>query len=146
MSEGARNNVTRNLESSFMSLGEEMVPVPKTATGALMSVATYLQATQPLENDPRVALHRQQIKFINMAGAELLPEEPQPPADVAASNNTPPRHQRSPRQEPWTHQLGDRITRDQEDRITCVNNERAARDQENRATRDRRGTTPAAGP
>ena len=68
--EGARTTVTRNLENSFMSLDDGGIPIPKTATGALMSVATYLQATQPPENDPRAALHRQQIKFVSMAGAE----------------------------------------------------------------------------
>ena len=121
-----------------MSLDEEGIPVPKTATGALMSVATYLQATQPLENDPRAALHHQQIKFINMAGAELLPKEPQPAGDAPAGNKTLPRHQRSPRQEPRTRHLSDRVARDQEDRVVWVRNDRAARDQEDRATRDRR--------
>ena len=77
------------------------VPIPKTATGALMSVATYLQATQPPENDPRAALHRQQIRFVSIAGAELTSEEPpQPAASAAAVNNAPPRHQQSPRHEP----------------------------------------------
>ena len=113
-----------------MSLDEEGIPIPRTAIGALMSVAMYLQATQPPEDDSRAALHRRQIKFVNMAGAKLIPEEPpQPEAEVAAANNAPTRRQPSPRHEPRTRRLGDRGARGPEDRITCVNNERAARDQ-----------------
>ena len=139
MPNGARTAVTRNLEESFMSLDEEGIPIPKTATGALMSVATYLQATQPPEDDPRAALHHQQIKFVSMVGTKLIPEEPpQPAAEVATANNAPTRRQPSPRHEPRTRQLGDRGARGPEDRITCVNNECAAHDQENRATYDRR--------
>ena len=44
---GARTTVTRNLEDSFMSQDDAGIPIPKTATDALMSVATYLQAMQP---------------------------------------------------------------------------------------------------
>ena len=96
-----------------MSLDEGGVPIPKTATGALMSVATYVQATQPPEDDPRAALHRQQTKFVSMAGAELIPEEPpQLAATAAAANNAPPRRQQSPRHEPRTRNLGDRAARD----------------------------------
>ena len=104
-----------------------------------MSVSTYLQATQPPEDDPRAALHRRQIKFISMAGAEVIPEEPpQPVVAATAANNAPPRRQQSPRLEPKTRHLGDRAAHDQEDRIVCVNNERATHDRENHVTHDRR--------
>ena len=110
---GARTTVTRNLEDSFMSQDDAGIPIPKTATGTLMSVATYLQATQPPESDPRAALHRQQIKFVSMASAELIPEEPpQPTAAAMTANDAPPRRQQSPRREPWTRHLDDRAARD----------------------------------
>ena len=135
-----RNNVTRNLEASFMSVDEQGIPIPKTASGVLMSVATYLQATQPPESDPRAALHRQQIKFLSTMGTTLIPEEPQPAVTAAAGNNTVNRRQPSPRRETRTREVTDRIARDRdrENRVIRGNDERTAPEQDNRVTRDRR--------
>ena len=51
-----RNNVTRNLEASFMSVDEQGIPIPKTAAGVLMSVATYANQARIKINDTRVAI------------------------------------------------------------------------------------------
>ena len=58
ISERDRADLTHNLDLSFMTHDEEGIPIPKTATGALLSVATYLRTTQPPADDPNAALHR----------------------------------------------------------------------------------------
>ena len=59
MTDAERAVATRNLDSSIMTEDADGIPIPRTASGALMSLSTYLRATQPPEGDPRAALHRQ---------------------------------------------------------------------------------------
>ena len=51
VSDADRSEMTKNLESSFMSLDENGNVIPKTPTAAVLAVATYLQLTQPPEGD-----------------------------------------------------------------------------------------------
>ena len=66
--------MTRNLESSFMSLDANGNVIPKTHAAAVLAVATYLQVTQPPEGDPRAEQHRQAILGMGMIGARLQTE------------------------------------------------------------------------
>ena len=58
VNEEDRSNMTRNLESSFMTFDENGNVVAKTPEAAVLAVATYLRLTQPPEGDPRAQQHR----------------------------------------------------------------------------------------
>ena len=67
MTDQDRIAATRNLETSYLTEDAEGIPIPKTASAALMSIGTYLQLTQPPEGDPRANVHKQQIKAHKLA-------------------------------------------------------------------------------
>ena len=67
MTDEERAGATRNLESSYITEDTEGIPVPKTASAALMSIGTYLQLTQPPEGDPRANVHKQQMRALKLA-------------------------------------------------------------------------------
>ena len=67
MTDEDRIAATQNLETSYLTEDAEGIPVPKTASAALMSIGTYLQLTQPPEGDPRANVHRQQMKALKLA-------------------------------------------------------------------------------
>ena len=89
LTESERAALTRDLGVSFMTHDEDGIPIPKTAQGALMSVATYLKATQPPDGDPNAALHRQQIKSLHMAGGALATVEENPGGSRTRREDTP---------------------------------------------------------
>jgi hypothetical protein len=104
-----RAALTRDLDVSFMTHDEDGIPIPKTAQGALMSVATYLKATQPPDSDPNAALHRQQIKSLHMAGGALATVEEHP-------GGSRTRREATPRREVQTRENRDRTVANQDDR------------------------------
>ena len=66
MADEERAGATHNLESSYITEDAEGIPVPKTASAALMSIGTYLQLTQPPEGDPRANVHKQQMRALKL--------------------------------------------------------------------------------
>ena len=72
MTDEERARATRNLESSYVTEDAEGIPVPKTTSGALMSIGTYLQLTQPPKGDPHANVHKQQIKALKLGEEALL--------------------------------------------------------------------------
>jgi hypothetical protein len=46
----------KNLESELMEIHDEGNVIPKTPEAALLALATYLQSTQPMDDDPRVTI------------------------------------------------------------------------------------------
>ena len=59
MTDEERLAATRNLESSYLTEDTEGIPIPRTASAALMSIGTYLQLTQPPEGDTRANVYKQ---------------------------------------------------------------------------------------
>jgi hypothetical protein len=53
-----RQNLSRNLDSSFQSVDEQGNIMPKTPEAALVAAQTYLYTTQPNLGDPREHMHR----------------------------------------------------------------------------------------
>ena len=86
-----RSHMTRNLESSFMSLDANGNVIPITPAAAIPAVATYLQVTQPPEGDPRAEQHRQAILGMGMIGAKLGMKEALQP-EAAPRREPSPRH------------------------------------------------------
>ena len=67
MTDKERLAATRNLESSYLSEDTKGIPVPRTASAALMSIGAYVQLTQPPEGDPRSNVHKQQMRALKLA-------------------------------------------------------------------------------
>jgi hypothetical protein len=53
-----RRNLSRNLDSSFLSVDEQGNIMPKTPEAALVAERAYLYTTQPNLGDPREQMHR----------------------------------------------------------------------------------------
>jgi hypothetical protein len=53
-----RRNLSRNLDSSFLSVDEQGNIMPKTPEVALVAAQTYLYTTRPRPGDPREHMHR----------------------------------------------------------------------------------------
>ena len=147
LTESERAALTRDLGMSFMTHDEEGIPIPKTAQGALMSVATYLKATQPPDSDPNAALHRQQIKSLHMAGGALAIVEDYPGGSRTRREATP-RREVQPRENRAVanHDDRDRSRRGRHeaqhheasgDRRDVVTQQRVGRGRSRRSTRSR---------
>jgi hypothetical protein len=101
MPEASRQEISKSLDSSFMTVDMAGNVMPKTPQGAVLAATTYLQSIQPPEGDPRAPLHRQTIIGLGMVGDSLMPKEgggvgPLPAA--RRSHRTSPHRERSPRQ------------------------------------------------
>jgi hypothetical protein len=53
-----RRNLSRNLDSSFLSVDEQGNIMPKTPKAALIVAQAYLYTTQPTPGDSREHMHR----------------------------------------------------------------------------------------
>jgi hypothetical protein len=53
-----RQNLSRNLDSSFLSVDEQGNIMPKAPEAALVAAQTYLYTTQPNPGDPREHMHQ----------------------------------------------------------------------------------------
>jgi hypothetical protein len=56
INQGDRNNLTQNLDSSFISIDERGNIIPKTLEATLVVAQTYLLTTQPTTNDPHAEM------------------------------------------------------------------------------------------
>jgi hypothetical protein len=57
-----RRNLSRNLDSSFLSVDEQGNIIPKTPEAALVAAQAYLFTTQPTPGDPREHMHRASLQ------------------------------------------------------------------------------------
>jgi hypothetical protein len=53
-----RRNLSRNLDSSFLSVDEQGNIMPKIPEAALVAAQTYMYAMQPNPGDPKEHMHR----------------------------------------------------------------------------------------
>jgi hypothetical protein len=54
-----RQSISKNLDSSFLSVDEQGNIIPKTREAALVAAQAYLHTTRPNPGDPRKHMHRQ---------------------------------------------------------------------------------------
>ena len=91
--ERERQEATRDLGNSFMTIDSAGNIMPKTPEGALVAATTYLMANPPPSDDPRYGVYRTALAGIGIVGAAL----DKTPADRAVatrrSNHSPPREQ-----------------------------------------------------
>jgi hypothetical protein len=61
-----RRNLSRNLDSSFLSVDEQGNIMPKTPEEALVAAQAYLYTTQPNPGDPREHMHRAALQGLRL--------------------------------------------------------------------------------
>jgi hypothetical protein len=66
-----RQSISKNLDSSFLSVDEQGNIVPKTPKAALVAAQAYLLTTRPSPGDPREHMHRAALNGLNMVGYKL---------------------------------------------------------------------------
>jgi hypothetical protein len=102
---GDRRNLTRNLDSSFLSVDEQGNIMPKTLEAALVAAQAYLFTTQPTPGDPREGMHRAALQGLGMVGNRLKRREETPQINRSPHHRDIPqcdggtRRSRSPHEE-----------------------------------------------
>jgi hypothetical protein len=66
-----KRNLSRNLDSSFLSVDERGNIIPKTPEAALVAAQAYLFTTQPTPGDPREHIHRAALQGLGLVGYKL---------------------------------------------------------------------------
>jgi hypothetical protein len=70
-----RWNLSRNVDSSFLSIDEQGNIMPKTPEAALVAAQTYLYTMQPNPGDPREHMHWAALQGLRLVGNKLTAEE-----------------------------------------------------------------------
>jgi hypothetical protein len=103
-----RRNLSRNLDSSFLSVNEQGNIMPKTPEAALVAAQIYLYTTQPNPEDPREHMHRAAQQGLRLVGNKLTTKEeeayrnkdthkPRHRSSSRRSRSSSPRYHKSPR-------------------------------------------------
>jgi hypothetical protein len=66
-----RKSISKNLDSSFLSVDEQGNIIPKTPEAALVAAQAYLHTTRPNPGDPREHMHRAALNGLKMVGNKL---------------------------------------------------------------------------
>jgi hypothetical protein len=66
-----RQSISKNLDSSFLSVDEQGNIIPKTPEAALVAAQAYLHTTRPNPGDPREYMHRAALNGLKMVGNKL---------------------------------------------------------------------------
>jgi hypothetical protein len=70
-----RQSISKNLDSSFLSVNEQGNIIPKTPKAALVAAQAYLYTTRPSPGDPREHMHRAALNGLKMVGNKLSAKE-----------------------------------------------------------------------
>jgi hypothetical protein len=70
-----RQSMSKNLDSSFLSVDEQGNIIPKTPKAALVAAQVYLHTTRPNPGDPREHMHRAALNGLKMVGNKLSAKE-----------------------------------------------------------------------
>jgi hypothetical protein len=66
-----RQSLSKNLDSSFLSVDEQGNIIPKTPEAALVAAQACLHTTRPNSGDPREHMHRAALQGLKMVGSKL---------------------------------------------------------------------------
>jgi hypothetical protein len=102
----ARQSLSKNLDSFFLSVDEQGNITPKTPETALVAAQAYLHTTRPNSGDPREHMHQAALNGLKIVGNKLSAKEEE------AYRNKGTHKPRSPRRHnsPW-HRSGSRRSR-----------------------------------
>jgi hypothetical protein len=101
-----RKSISKNLDSSFLSVNEQGNIIPKTPEAALVAAQAYLYTTRPNPGDPREHMHRATLNGLKMVGNKLSAKEEEAHRSKGTHKSRSPRHHNSPR-----HKSGSRQSR-----------------------------------
>jgi hypothetical protein len=93
-----RQSLSKNLDSSFLSVDEKGNIIPKTPKAALVAAEAYLHTTRPNPGDPREHMHRAALQGWKMVGNKLSAKEEEAYRNKGTQKPSSPRHHSSPRQ------------------------------------------------
>jgi hypothetical protein len=92
-----RRNLSRNLDSSFLSVNEQGNIIPKTPEAALVAAQTYLYTTRPSPGDPREHMHRAALQGLRLVGNKLTAKDEEAYRNKGTHKPRAPCHHNSPR-------------------------------------------------
>jgi hypothetical protein len=92
-----RRSLSKNLNSSLLSVNEQGNIIPKTPETALVAAQTYLYTTRPSLGDPREHMHRAALQGLRMVGNKLTAKEEEAFRNKGAHKPRSPRRHNSPR-------------------------------------------------
>jgi hypothetical protein len=92
-----RRNLSRNLDSSFLSVDEQGNIIQKTSKATLVAAQTYLYTMQPNPGDPREHMHRVALQGLRLVGNKLTAKEEEAYRNKDTHKPRSPRCHNSPR-------------------------------------------------
>jgi hypothetical protein len=92
-----RRNLSKNLDSSFLSVDEQGNIIPKTPEAALVTAQTYLYTTRPSPGDPRERMHQAALQGLRMVGNKLTAKDEEAYRNKGTHKPRSPRRHSSPR-------------------------------------------------
>jgi hypothetical protein len=92
-----RQSISKNLDSSFLSVDEQGNIIPKTPEAALVAAQAYMQTTRPNPGDPREHMHRAALNGLKMVGNKLSAKEEEAYRNKGTHKPRSPRRHNSPR-------------------------------------------------
>jgi hypothetical protein len=92
-----RQSLSKNLDSSFLSIDEQGNIITKTPEAALVAAQTYLYTTRPSPGDPREHMHRAALQGLRMVGNKLTAKEEEAHRNKGTHRPRSPRCHNSPR-------------------------------------------------
>jgi hypothetical protein len=92
-----RRNLSRNLDSSFLSVDEQGNIITKTPKAVLVVAQTCLYTTRPNPGDPREHMHRAALQGLRLVGNKLIAKDKEAYRNKGTHNPRSPRRHNSPR-------------------------------------------------
>jgi hypothetical protein len=92
-----RQSISKNLDSSFLSVDERGNILPKTPEAALVAAQAYLLTTRPSPGDPREHMHKAALNGLNMVGHRLSAKREEAHHPKETHKPRSPRRHSSPR-------------------------------------------------
>jgi hypothetical protein len=101
-----RQSLSKNLDSSFLSVHEQGNIIPKTPEATLVAAQAYLHTTRPNPGDPREHMHQAALQGLKMVGNKLSAKKEEAYRNKGTHKPRSPRRHNSPR-----HRSGSRRSR-----------------------------------
>jgi hypothetical protein len=92
-----RQSLSKNLDSSFLSVDEQGNIIPKTPEAALVAAQAYLHTTRPSPGDPREHMHWASLQGLKMVGNKLSAKEEEAYRNKGIHKPRSPHRHNSPR-------------------------------------------------
>jgi hypothetical protein len=92
-----RQSLSKNLNSSFLSVDEQGNIIPETPKAALVATQAYLHTTRPSLGDPREHMHQAALQGLKMVGNKLSTKEEEAYHNKGTHKPRSPRRHNNPR-------------------------------------------------